>query len=612
MALVVRSGVCTGDGPCVTSPIGPGPNWVTKTTPIEGLGPYARAIAHALIRNGHSKQEAIQITIGVLKRWAKGQGTAKGQKVTPATVARAKEALKHWDALKAEADSSHRSAEPSAPVVVPLQHGPIGAPPPPAPPPVIEEANDTLDANFAYRLGMAHRRNGRPPLSAQEFALMHPRQVQEYAIYLSGYNATSDQRAAVAEWGAQGPPGPAVSGTVTGASDLLPAGPARLKTQAIEEAQMTPHAFSGRDLTCCSKCHLPLTASVHRRPHQVRADEVPRGALQRFVDGEKATHIADLAAIEEPLTAALHDYFGRQRHATISRLVGKRGKTMLKRAAQSAGSTQPTPVAPTSPVVLPPTVTGAMPVVSPSLNLAAIFDTTFWRAKLAELLMAHYQRVKSAAVGRVRAQIAVSPQAHRDSLENLDAVLRLRAQTSAMQVTTTTRKQVFGALQEGMAHGTGIAGLATRVNKVFDNAQRVRAKMIAQTEAVGSLNQAVQEYSAKLPRSVAAKKVWLSHHTARTRPAHRAADGQVAAVTSPYLVGGYRMMFPGDPTAPPDLVINCRCGQSILPPALSVSSLAQAALAFVPPTTQAHLNDLIAAQQAQAEGLKVPAMDIGA
>lgn len=611
MQVAVRAGVCTGDGPCVTSPIGPGPNWVTKTTPIEGLGPYARAIAHALIRNGHSKQEAIQITIGVLKRWAKGQGTVKGQKVTPATVARAKEALQHWDALKAKADSSHRSTEPPPPpVVVPIEHRPIGAPPPPAPPPVVQQANVTLDANFAYRLGMAHRRNGRAPLSVQEFATMHPKQAPDYAMYLSGYNAAAEQRTAVGEWGAQGPPGAISSGTATGASDLLPVGPSKLRAKAIQEIQMTPHAFSGRNLNRCSKCHLPLTASVHRRPHQIRSDEVPHGALQHFVEGERSKHVADLASIEDPLEASLHDYFERQRNATISRLGGKRGKTMLKRAAEPLE--QQTPEAPTSPSVLPPTVTGTMPPVAPSLNLAAIFDTTFWRAKLAELLLTHYQKVKSAAAGRVRAQIAVSPQAHRDSLGNLDAVLRLRADTSAMEVTTTTRKQIFGALQEGMAHGTGIAGLTTRVNKVFDNAQHVRAKMIAQTEAVGSLNQAVQEYSSKLPRSVAAKKVWLSHHTQRTRPAHLAADGQVAAVTSPYMVGGYHMMYPGDPSAPPDLVINCRCGQSILPPALSVSSLAQAALAFVPPTTQAHLNDLIAAQQAQAEGLKVPAMDIGA
>jgi hypothetical protein len=90
-----------------TSPIGPGPNWVTKTAPVEGLGSFVRAVVHALIRDGHPEQEAVQIALGVMKRWAKGIGTGgphnKSGHVTAQTQAKAAAAVAHWEEIKARA-----------------------------------------------------------------------------------------------------------------------------------------------------------------------------------------------------------------------------------------------------------------------------------------------------------------------------------------------------------------------------------------------------------------------------------------------------------------------------------------------------------------------------
>ena len=54
-------------------------------------------------------------------------------------------------------------------------------------------------------------------------------------------------------------------------------------------------------------------------------------------------------------------------------------------------------------------------------------------------------------------------------------------------------------------------------------------------------------------------KVWWSAEDTRVRPAHHAAHGQVQPAGEPFVVGGFPMRFPGDPLAPPDLVLNCRC-----------------------------------------------------
>jgi hypothetical protein len=56
-------------------------NWVARRG---GLPPMVRAIARALMRNGHSESGAISLAIGAVKRWARGGG-----KVHPSTRARA-------------------------------------------------------------------------------------------------------------------------------------------------------------------------------------------------------------------------------------------------------------------------------------------------------------------------------------------------------------------------------------------------------------------------------------------------------------------------------------------------------------------------------------------
>lgn len=58
-------------------------------------------------------------------------------------------------------------------------------------------------------------------------------------------------------------------------------------------------------------------------------------------------------------------------------------------------------------------------------------------------------------------------------------------------------------------------------------------------------------------------KVWDSRRDMKVRPAHMAADGQRRPLLVSFNVAGFPMMYPLDPAAPPDLVVNCRCGMRI-------------------------------------------------
>lgn len=88
-----------------------------------------------------------------------------------------------------------------------------------------------------------------------------------------------------------------------------------------------------------------------------------------------------------------------------------------------------------------------------------------------------------------------------------------------------------------------------------------KARRIARTETIGSYS-AGAYYSAEAWQQTSGKEMWVSWlatSDTRTRGAHIVADGQVRRLGEPFSVGGVAMRFPGDPLAPADLVVNCRC-----------------------------------------------------
>lgn len=82
--------------------------------------------------------------------------------------------------------------------------------------------------------------------------------------------------------------------------------------------------------------------------------------------------------------------------------------------------------------------------------------------------------------------------------------------------------------------------------------------MIARTEVLSAANSA-SLYAAKGAGIEGMTKVWLSAHDKRTRDDHRNADGQEKGMDEPFIVGGHPMQHPGDPAAPPEQTIRCRC-----------------------------------------------------
>lgn len=659
--LSVRAGVCTGPGPCDASPLGEGKNWVTKTDPKEGLGKYVHAIAHALRRErGLSEADSIATAIAAIKRWAAGEGH-----VTEATRARARAAVAHWEALKA---ASHARSG----------------------------SRSVAQDNDAYRHGVADRLTAKPKLTAEQYRAGHPdADADDYPLYEAGYaadrsdlhmeltktraleaicrldavlgreaatSASHGQRdvSGVAEWANSGPPTPDASGSAA----LLPVGPPR-KVAAEVETSIEHHRFRGTDLSSCQMCGRPISSEVHRRPKVVTAGErhagrghaaVPTGHIkgdtQRRAVAAKAAHDRSAASLEGPLEEQLRRFFADQRTSTLTRLNGKRGKQMLKRAGVRASqppSSSPggggAPVRPGAPplsgVAAPAALGGGVTAAalsagtvsaaalagalglsvaalatalgyqtvselaealaagsvtyavlratfpakmtapefgaastgsgaaepsaeSTGVDPSAIFDRDYWNGRLASVLRPYYESAASQAAANVHQHLE-QPGSVDDagSLASARQLLEARGNQTSPRINDDTYAQIVRELQAGVAAGEGQSGLAERVNAVFDQADRVRAQRIAQTEVQAALNGAANSYAESLGPDRVASKRWLAHWPPtggtdpRTRDAHRLAAGQTVPTGSPFYVGGYPMHYPGDPAAPPELTVNC-------------------------------------------------------
>lgn len=55
------------------------------------------------------------------------------------------------------------------------------------------------------------------------------------------------------------------------------------------------------------------------------------------------------------------------------------------------------------------------------------------------------------------------------------------------------------------------------------------------------------------------EKQWLATLDQHTRDTHRTLDHQIQPLHDDFVVGGYTIMYPRQPSAPPEMIINCRC-----------------------------------------------------
>lgn len=131
---------------------------------------------------------------------------------------------------------------------------------------------------------------------------------------------------------------------------------------------------------------------------------------------------------------------------------------------------------------------------------------------------------------------------------------------------------IAGQMSTGVNLGESVPKLAARVQETLSTTGTERwenrAVVVARTAAIGALNAGRADAFEAVAEEIGEplEKVWLATDDARTRPEHALADGQSVPVGSSFIVGGFELDFPGDPTGPAHLTIQCRCSMLLVEP----------------------------------------------
>lgn len=187
------------------------------------------------------------------------------------------------------------------------------------------------------------------------------------------------------------------------------------------------------------------------------------------------------------------------------------------------------------------------------------------RAYWGELMRSEVVPVAGDLFSRVRARVTgdsddrsvTDPEAARYLNEVGNRLVRLPDETYAL---------IVREIETGVALGESVPAIRDRVQVVLTSTGSEywpnRATVVARTETMAAVNAgafagAVRDAATR--QDPAPFKVWLATDDKRTRPTHREADAQRTLLTSPFMVGGSSLMYPGDPRGPAQEVIQCRC-----------------------------------------------------
>ena len=122
------------------------------------------------------------------------------------------------------------------------------------------------------------------------------------------------------------------------------------------------------------------------------------------------------------------------------------------------------------------------------------------------------------------------------------------------------KRQITAQITSGILQGESIKHLADRLQTHIPDMNRNSAIRAARTAVTGAQNAGrLDGYFQAEEMGIKLKKRWLSTLDSMTRHAHQLLDGQVQPIEMPFQSELGEIMYPGDPSALPANVYNCRC-----------------------------------------------------
>lgn len=121
-------------------------------------------------------------------------------------------------------------------------------------------------------------------------------------------------------------------------------------------------------------------------------------------------------------------------------------------------------------------------------------------------------------------------------------------------------KNIRSQVIQGILQGESIPKIAKRLAEVVPNRNQKQMVLHARTAMTAAQNGGrMERYSEAEELGIKFKKVWLATLDGRTRDTHVDLDGQAVKPDEDFEVDGYKISYPGDPHAAPEMTYNCRC-----------------------------------------------------
>lgn len=121
-------------------------------------------------------------------------------------------------------------------------------------------------------------------------------------------------------------------------------------------------------------------------------------------------------------------------------------------------------------------------------------------------------------------------------------------------------KQINSSVLQGILQGEPMSKIAKRLENVMNKNESASIRN-ARTLVTGAENAGRQDSYKRLEsEGIIMKKVWIATGDDRTRESHLVMDGQEVDIDEDFIDGdNNHLAYPGDPTAEPETVYNCRC-----------------------------------------------------
>lgn len=132
------------------------------------------------------------------------------------------------------------------------------------------------------------------------------------------------------------------------------------------------------------------------------------------------------------------------------------------------------------------------------------------------------------------------------------------AASKVANITATTEKVIKKLVYETFEQNKDTSYLAEALEQ-HTSFGKTRSLRIARTEIVAASN-AGSKYAMD-QTGMQYYKIWVSARDARVRKTHASADGQEVEADEPFVIGGSKLLFPGDSSmgAAAKEIVNCRC-----------------------------------------------------